>query len=65
MQSQRHLSEHFGFRKKCEHSDDGGEGAGWRVGADGVEVPGAGWGEWGVGVCVWVQSGGVAFDLFG
>ena len=65
MQSQRHLSEHVGFGKKCEYPDDGGAGPDWRVGDDGVEVSGANGGKCGVGVCVWVFSGGDASDLFG
>lgn len=68
MQPQRHVPEHVGLGEERECSDGGGAGAAGRVGDDGVEVPGAGGGrEWecGVGLCVWVQSGGVAFDLSG
>lgn len=65
MQPQCLLSKHFGFRQECEYSNDGSEGADWRVGDDRMEVSSASWGEWGVEFCVWVYSGRIAFDLSG
>ena len=64
MHPQRHLSVHGGLAEERECADDGAEGPDRRVGDDGVEVPGACWRR-GVGVCVCVRAGGVAFDLFG